>query len=196
MSGRGRRGRSRRVILEVSEHPVIPERDEHVVGSATASMNQPPIAGQAGPSRPPEGAQVPGLFTEEQVAQIAQIVAIATRQQSQPPPPPREVIEEPRRQIERVQKLGAKPYDGSGDLEAAWLWLDRVNKVYGVMGCTDEQRVLFSSFLMEDRAKDWWDSVERMYPDGISWNQFQQEFTDRFFFLKAIRIQKLRSSSN
>ena len=100
---------------------------------------------------------------------------------SQPTPPPREVIEEPGRSIERVQKLGAKPYDDSGDPEAAWLWLDRVNKVYEVIGCTDEQRVLFSSFLMEDRAKDWWDSVERRYPDGISWDQFQQEFTDRFF---------------
>ena len=71
---------------------------------------------------------MPGLFTVEQVAQIAQIVAIATRQQSQPTQPPREVIEEPGRSIERVQKLGAKPYDGSGDPKAAWLWLDRVNK--------------------------------------------------------------------
>ena len=124
---------------------------------------------------------MPGLFTAEQVAQIAQIVAIATRQQSQPPSPPREVLEEPGRSIERVQKLGAKPYDGSCDPEAAWLWLDRVNKVYGVMGYTDEQWVLFSSFLMEDRAKDWWDAVERRYPNGISWDQFQQEFTNRFF---------------
>ena len=67
-------------------------------------MNQPP--GQAGPSGPPEGAPVPGLFATEQVAQIAQIVAIATRRQYQlqpPPPPPREVFEEPGRSIERVQ---------------------------------------------------------------------------------------------
>ena len=84
MSGRGRGGRPRRVIPAVSERPVVPERDEHVVGSTTASINQPPAAGQAGPSRPPEGAQVPELFTVEQVAQIAQILAIATRQQSQP----------------------------------------------------------------------------------------------------------------
>ena len=144
-------------------------------------MNQPPTAGQARPFGPPEGAQVPGLFTREQVAQIAQIVAIATRQQSQPPPPPREVLEEPGRSIERVQKLGAKPYDCSSDPEVAWLWFDRVNKVYGVMGYKDEQRVLFSSFLKEDRAKDWWDAVDRRYPDGISWDQFQQDFTDRFF---------------
>ena len=58
---------------------------------------------------------MPGLFTIEQGAQIAQIVAIATRQQSQPPPPPREVMEEPGRSIERVQKLCAKPHDSSGD---------------------------------------------------------------------------------
>ena len=181
MLGRGRRGRPRRVIPAIPECPVVLERDEHVVGSTTASMNQPPAADQAGPSGPPEGAQVLGLFTAEQVARIAQIVAIATRQQSQPPPPPREVIEEPGRSIERVQKLGAKPYDSSGNPEAAWLWLDQVNKVYGVIGCTDEQRVLFYSFLMEDRAKDWWDVVERRYPDGITWDQFQQEFTDIFF---------------
>ena len=115
MSGRGRRGRLRRNVPEVSEHPEVPERDENIVGSTTASMNQPTAVGQAGPSRPPEGAQVQGLFTAEQVAQIEQIVAIATRQQSQPPPPPREVIEEPGRSIERVHNLGAKPYDGSGD---------------------------------------------------------------------------------
>ena len=101
------------------------------------------------------------------------MVAIATRQQSQPTPPPRKVMEEPGRSIERVQKLGAKPYDGIGDPEAAWLWLDRVNKVYGVIGCTDEHRVLFSNFLMEDRAKDWRDAVDRRYPDGITWDQFQ-----------------------
>ena len=45
MSGRGRRGRPKRVILEAFERPAVPERDEHVVSSTTASMNQPPAAG-------------------------------------------------------------------------------------------------------------------------------------------------------
>ena len=34
---------------------------------------------------------------------------------------------------------------------------------------------------MEDGAKDWWDAMDRRYPDSITWDQFQQEFTDRFF---------------
>ena len=68
MSGRGCRGRPRRAIPEAFEHPAVPEGVEHTVGSTTASMNQHPTAGQAGPSEPPEGAQVPGLFTIEQMA--------------------------------------------------------------------------------------------------------------------------------
>ena len=71
MSGRGRRGRPGRAILEAFECAVVPEGVEHAVGSTTASMNQPPAAGQARPYGPPEGTQVPGLFTAEHVAQIA-----------------------------------------------------------------------------------------------------------------------------
>ena len=62
MSGRGRQGRPRRVILEASERAAVPKGVEHAI-SSTASMNQPPAAGKAGPSGPPEGAQVSGLFT-------------------------------------------------------------------------------------------------------------------------------------
>ena len=173
MSGTGCRGRPRRAIPEAFERVAVSEGVEHKVGSTIASMNQPPAAGQAGPSGPPEEAQVSGLFTTEQVAYIAQIVAIATHQQPQlqpPPPPPREVPKESMRSIEREQKLGAKQYDGSGDPKATWLWLDRVNKIYRVMGCIDDQRVLFSSFLMEDGTKDLWDVVDRRYPDGLSWD--------------------------
>ena len=72
--------------------------------------------------------------------------------------------------------MGAKPYDGSGDPEEAWLWLDRVSKIYRVTDCIDDKRVLFSGSLMEGRAKDWWGAVDRRYPDGMSWDQFQQEF--------------------
>ena len=40
--------------------------------------------------------------------------------------------------IECALKLGAKNFDGTGDPEAAYLWLDRVSEIYAVMGCSDE----------------------------------------------------------
>ena len=65
MSGKGRRGRPKIAIPKAFKCTTVPEGVEHSVGSTTASMNQPLAAGQVGPSGPPEGAQVPGLFTAE-----------------------------------------------------------------------------------------------------------------------------------
>ena len=45
MSGRGRRGRPRRAIPEAFERTAVPEGVKHAVGSSTASMNQPLVAG-------------------------------------------------------------------------------------------------------------------------------------------------------
>ena len=83
--------------------------------------------------------------------------------------------------IERALKLGAKTYNGIGDPEAAYLWLDRVSEIYAVMGCSDEQKVIFSGFLMEARAKDWWEAIKRRHPTRVTWDQFRQAFTDRFY---------------
>ena len=82
---------------------------------------------------------------------------------------------------ERALKLGAKTYYGTGDSEAAYLWLDRVSEIYVVMWCLDEQKVLFSGFLMAARAKDWWEAIKRRQPTRVTWDQFWQAFTDRFY---------------
>ena len=161
MSGRGHRGRPRTSALEAP-----PERNvEHTPRSEDASMNQPPVE----PSRASDLGG--GTLTMDQVIQI---VTTATRQAREPP-------EEQMGMIERALKLGAKTYDGTGDPETAYLWLDRVSEIYTVMGCSDEQKVLFSGFLMAARAKDWWEAIKRRHPTGVTWDQFRQAFTDRFY---------------
>ena len=125
-------------------------------------MNQPP----AKPSRVAD--QGDGTLTMDQ---FIQIVTTATRQAREPP-------KEQRGVIERALKLGAKTYDGTGDPEVAYLWLDMVSEIYTVMGCSNEQKVLFSRFLMAARAKDWWEAIKRRHPTGVTWDQFRQAFTD------------------
>ena len=93
--------------------------------------------------------------------QVIHIVTAATRQLREPP-------EEQRGMIERALKLGAKTYDGIGYPEVAYLWLDRVSEIYVVMGCSDEQKVLFSGFLMVARAKDWWEAIKRRHLIGVT----------------------------
>ena len=62
--------------------------------------------------------------------QMAQILATAFRQPH-----------EPTVSIERAGKLGARNYDGIGDLEKAWSWLEGNERVFNVMGCSDEHIV-------------------------------------------------------
>ena len=49
-----------------------------------------------------------------------------------------------------------------------------------MMKCTDEQMVTFSAFLLWGRALERWRAVQRRCPEGVSWAQFKEEFTDKF----------------
>ena len=50
-----------------------------------------------------------------------------------------------------------------------------------VIRCSDEQKVLFSGFLMAARAKDLWEAIKRRHPIGVTWDQFRQPITNRFY---------------
>ena len=137
-----RRGRpaKRRVPVEFSA-PV----EEHIDESVNVPI-PPPVPSepsQARPSHPPEPAGVDIPFEK-----MAQILATTFRQPH-----------EPTVSIERVRKLGARNYDGIGDPEKAWSWLEGNERVFNVMGCSDEQMVTYSAFLLRDRALDWWKAV-------------------------------------
>ena len=114
----------RRVPAELSA-PV----EEHIDESINVPI-PPPVPSepsQERPSHPPElaGVNIP-------LDQMAQILAIAFHQ-------PRE----PTVSIERARKLGARNYDGIGDPEKAWSWLEGNERVFNVMGCSDEQMVTY-----------------------------------------------------
>ena len=83
--------------------------------------------------------------------------------------------------IKRARKLGAKPYDGSGDPERALSWVEANEEIFQMIGCTEEQKVSYSAFLLKDRAKDWWKAHQRAHPEGVIWAEFKREFTERFF---------------
>ena len=82
---------------------------------------------------------------------------------------------------ERARKLGARNYDEIGDPEKAWSWLEGNERVFSVMGCSDEQMVTYSSFLLRDIALDWWKAIQRRFPKGVSWTQFKEEFLEKFY---------------
>ena len=159
-----RRGRpaKRRVPAELSG-----SAEEHIDEYVNAPI-PPPVPSepsQVGPSRPLE----PAVVTIP-LDQMAQILATAFCQ-------PRE----PTVSIERARKLGAKNYDGIRDPKKAWSWLEGNERVFNVMGCSDEQMVTYSAFQLRDRALDWWKAIQRRFLEGVSWTQFKEEFLEKFY---------------
>ncbi|KAL5831820.1 hypothetical protein ACOSQ4_017174 [Xanthoceras sorbifolium] len=63
--------------------------------------------------------------------------------------------------IERARRVGATSFDGSGDPDSVHAWLNDLERVSGVMGCSNEHKFSFATFLLKDRAYDWWLSVQR-----------------------------------
>lgn len=65
--------------------------------------------------------------------------------------------------IERVRSLGAKSFNGFGEPPKAELWFVKLDRIFNVMKCSDEDILSFATFLLEDRAYHWWQTIERRY---------------------------------
>ena len=156
MQHRGR-PRTRQAVAEAP----TPDREQ-----VDESVNVPENSAHPQPSQSVRPEPTPGPIP----GQMAQMLAAALQQ-------PRESGIS----IERARKLGAKPYDGSGDPERALSWIEANEEIFQMMGCTEEQRVSYSAFLLKDCAKDWWKAHQRAHPEGVIWAEFKREFTERFF---------------
>ena len=162
-----RRGR---LATRRAPEALVPPPEEHVDESAYVpppTVHSDPMPSKPLQTEPPPPPEVVG--GQISLEQMAQLLATALRQ-------PREPVAS----IERGRKLGARNYDGLGDPEKASSWLEGNERVYEVMKCIDEQMVNFSAFLLRDRALEWWRAVQRRCPEGVSWAQFKEEFTDKF----------------
>ncbi|KAJ4701059.1 Retrotransposon protein, putative, Ty3-gypsy subclass [Melia azedarach] len=85
--------------------------------------------------------------------------------------------------IERVRNLGATEFEGVGDPMKAESWLTTIERIFQVMGCTDQQKVNFATFMLRGRAYYWWTSVLNRYGgyEAVTWNDFRREFNDKYF---------------
>ena len=131
-----RRGRPR-TQQAVAEAPT-PDREQ-----VDESINVPESSAHPQPSQSVRPEPTLGSILG-QMEQVAQMLAAALQQ-------PRESGIS----IERARKFGTKPYDGSGDPERAFSWIEENEEIFQMMGCTEEQKVSYSTFLLKDRAKDW-----------------------------------------
>ncbi|TXG69298.1 hypothetical protein EZV62_004233 [Acer yangbiense] len=94
--------------------------------------------------------------------------------------------------LERFKKLGPPTFKGSSDPLVAEAWLKHLEKIFVAIGCDDNRRVIFASFVLQNEADHWWDAASRLIrarldtaPDTanapITWDMFLVAFNEKYF---------------
>ncbi|XP_048129412.1 uncharacterized protein LOC125313651 [Rhodamnia argentea] len=93
-------------------------------------------------------------------------------------------------------------FDGAGDPEMAPRWIEKLEKAFEVLGCTDEEKVTPAAYRLEGTADDWWKATGgRIFPEGaaLTWIAFTEAFNGKYFSetareRKLVEFQQLRGN--
>ncbi|XP_057951061.1 uncharacterized protein LOC131145898 [Malania oleifera] len=82
--------------------------------------------------------------------------------------------------------MNLSAFSGGADLAVTKNWIQEIKKLLTVLHCTDEQRVLYATYRLMDKAERWWTTVkllkeQRTILVAMSWCQFIEIFFDRYF---------------
>ncbi|GFS46043.1 hypothetical protein Acr_00g0099810 [Actinidia rufa] len=100
----------------------------------------------------------------------------------------------PRTTIKQFQQLRPPTFYGTPDPMAAESWLLGIERVFEVLPCTDEQKVVFATFTFEGAALIWWQLKKPLEPLWI-WPKFLEVFNEEYF-PEMIRDQKIQEFLN
>ncbi|XP_057482041.1 uncharacterized protein LOC130768974 [Actinidia eriantha] len=92
---------------------------------------------------------------------------------------------------EQFMKLNPPEFMGATDPLVAEEWLKKLDTIFEVMEVTNEQKLTLATFMLRGEARNWWESMKRMQPEGvlISWQRFVEIFNDQYF-PRIYRMQK------
>ncbi|GFS35910.1 hypothetical protein Acr_00g0042620 [Actinidia rufa] len=86
----------------------------------------------------------------------------------------------PRTTIKQFQQLRPPTFYGTPDPMAAKSWLLGIERVFEVLPCTDEQKVVFATFMFEGAALIWWQLKKPLEPLWL-WPRFLEVFNEEYF---------------
>ena len=78
-------------------------------------------------------------------------------------------------------------FDGRGDHIRTKNWLNDVEELLATTGCTNEQKVVYTTYKLTGEAKHWWQDKKAALvtnlgsETAISWEVFKHEFSQHFF---------------
>ncbi|RVW21450.1 hypothetical protein CK203_110472 [Vitis vinifera] len=90
------------------------------------------------------------------------------------------------------KKLGPPYFSGATDPIEAEAWILKMEKFFGVIDCSEEQKASYAAFMLDKEADHWWRMTRRLLEDQgpITWRQFREAFYKKYF-PDSVRRQKV-----
>ena len=83
-------------------------------------------------------------------------------------------------------------FQGGFDPIVAERWIRELEKIFEVMGCTEEQQVIFAAYMLKDEAEYWWRGARELLAHQgrqITWQVFKDTFLEKYF-PSTVRAEK------
>ena len=79
-----------------------------------------------------------------------------------------------------------KPAEFTGKVspDEADAWLRKCEKIFRVMNCEDEQKLLFVTYLLNEDAEYWWTGMQQQMEtreEPATWENFRIRFLEKYF---------------
>ncbi|XP_050889761.1 uncharacterized protein LOC127095059 [Lathyrus oleraceus] len=87
-------------------------------------------------------------------------------------------------ELGKFRRNNSLTFKGIYDPEGGHTWLREINKIFRVMACTKDQKVLFGTHMLSEDTRDRWDNARhRMEGEGteVSWALFKTNFLEKYF---------------
>ncbi|XP_061345586.1 uncharacterized protein LOC133291353 [Gastrolobium bilobum] len=88
------------------------------------------------------------------------------------------------RQLNAFRKNNPPAFKGTYDPIVTAKWLLALEKIFKVMRCRDQLKLLYATYMLQDEANDWWtNAIQPLELQGqeITWALFEGIFLDMYF---------------
>jgi len=86
--------------------------------------------------------------------------------------------------VEDFSRHKPAEFTGKASPNEADAWLRKCEKIFKVMNCEDEQKLLFATYLLNGDAEYWWAGMQQQMEnseESVSWANFRTRFLEKYF---------------
>jgi len=86
--------------------------------------------------------------------------------------------------LDRFQRNNPPTFKGGYNPEGAQNWIQEIEKIFRVMACPVDKKVLFGTYTLVEEAEYWWENTrQRLEVEGqaITWEAFKEVFLEKYF---------------